>query len=33
MTERDNDCWEGLRLTPGDKSAIYVGEPSGTSSR
>ena len=26
MTERDNDCWEGLRLTPGDKSAIYLGK-------
>ena len=26
MIERDNDCWEGLRLTPGDKSAIYVGK-------
>ncbi len=24
--ERDNDCWEGLRLTPGDKSAIYLGK-------
>jgi heme exporter protein B len=26
MTERENDCWEGLRLTPGDKSAIYLGK-------
>ncbi len=26
VTERDNDCWEGLRLTPGDKSAIYLGK-------
>jgi len=26
ITERDNDCWEGLRLTPGDKSAIYLGK-------
>src|SRR5262249_19761800 len=26
LTERDNDCWEGLRLTPGDKSAIYLGK-------
>ena len=26
MVERDNDCWEGLRLTPGDKSAIYLGK-------
>src|SRR6266511_3280377 len=22
IAERDNDCWEGLLLTPGDKSAI-----------
>jgi heme exporter protein B len=26
VVERTNDCWEGLRLTPGDKSAIYVGK-------
>jgi heme exporter protein B len=26
LTERDNDCWEGLLLTPGDKSAIYLGK-------
>jgi heme exporter protein B len=26
IAERDNDCWEGLRLTPGDKSAIYLGK-------
>ena len=26
LAERDNDCWEGLRLTPGDKSAIYLGK-------
>jgi heme exporter protein B len=26
MIERTNDCWEGLRLTPGDKSAIYLGK-------
>jgi heme exporter protein B len=26
VIERDNDCWEGLRLTPGDKSAIYLGK-------
>jgi len=26
MVERDNDCWEGLRLVPGDKSAIYLGK-------
>ncbi len=26
MIERANDCWEGLRLSPGDKSAIYLGK-------
>lgn len=26
LLERDNDCWEGLLLTPGDKSAIYLGK-------
>jgi heme exporter protein B len=26
MSERDNDCWEGLRLTSGDKSAIFLGK-------
>jgi heme exporter protein B len=26
LTERDNDCWDGLRLTAGDKSAIYLGK-------
>jgi len=26
LIERENDCWEGLILTPGDKSAIYVGK-------
>lgn len=26
LAERENDCWEGLRLSPGDKSAIYVGK-------
>jgi heme exporter protein B len=26
MSERDNDCWEGLRLTAGDKSAIFLGK-------
>lgn len=26
MSERDNDCWEGLRLTSGDKSAIFIGK-------
>ena len=29
LAERDNDCWEGLRLTPGDKSAIYLGKLAG----
>ena len=29
LLERDNDCWEGLLLTPGDKSAIYVGKLAG----
>ena len=27
--ERENDCWEGLVLTPGDKSAIYLGKLAG----
>ena len=26
LVERENDCWEGLLLAPGDKSAIYVGK-------
>jgi heme exporter protein B len=26
IAERDNECWEGLRLTPGDKSAVYLGK-------
>jgi heme exporter protein B len=26
LAERDNDCWDGLRLAPGDTSAIYVGK-------
>lgn len=26
LVERDNDCWEGLRLTAGDKSAVYLGK-------
>ena len=26
LVERENDCWEGLMLTPGDKSAIYLGK-------
>ena len=29
MLERENDCWEGLLLAPGDKSAIYVGKLAG----
>lgn len=26
LAERENDCWEGLLLAPGDKSAIYLGK-------
>ena len=26
LVERENDCWEGLLLAPGDKSAIYLGK-------
>jgi heme exporter protein B len=29
LVERDNDCWEGLVLAPGDKSAVYVGKVAG----
>lgn len=29
LIERENDCWEGLLLGPGDKSAIYVGKLAG----
>jgi len=29
LIERENDCWEGLVLTPGDKSAIYLGKLAG----
>jgi heme exporter protein B len=29
LVERENDCWEGLLLAPGDKSAIYVGKVAG----
>jgi len=29
LAERENDCWEGLVLTPGDKSAIYLGKLAG----
>ena len=26
LVEREHDCWEGLLLAPGDKSAVYVGK-------
>lgn len=26
LVERENDCWDGLLLAPGDKSAIYLGK-------
>ena len=26
LAERVNDCWDGLLLAPGDKSAIYLGK-------
>lgn len=29
LVERENDCWEGLVLAPGDKSAIYLGKVAG----
>ena len=29
LVERDNDCWEGLLLAPGDKSAIFLGKLAG----
>jgi heme exporter protein B len=29
LTERENDCWDGLLLAPGDKSAIYLGKVAG----
>ncbi|HEU5320152.1 MAG TPA: heme exporter protein CcmB [Methylomirabilota bacterium] len=29
QVERENDCWEGLLLAPGDKSAIYLGKLAG----
>jgi heme exporter protein B len=29
LLEREHDCWEGLLLAPGDKSAIYVGKLAG----
>lgn len=27
--ERENDCWDGFVMTPGDKSAIYLGKLAG----
>src|SRR5437667_155852 len=29
LAEREHDCWEGLLLAPGDKSAIYLGKVAG----
>ena len=29
VAERENDCWDALVLTPGDKSAVYVGKLAG----
>ena len=29
IAERENDCWDGLLLAPGDKSAIYLGKLTG----
>jgi heme exporter protein B len=29
LIERENDCWEGLLVAPGDKSAIYLGKLTG----
>ena len=29
LAERENDCWEGLVMMPGDKSAIYLGKVAG----
>ncbi|HET9488756.1 MAG TPA: heme exporter protein CcmB [Methylomirabilota bacterium] len=29
LSEREHDCWEGLVMTPGDKSAIYLGKVGG----
>ncbi|MGH7356512.1 MAG: heme exporter protein CcmB [Candidatus Rokuibacteriota bacterium] len=26
LVEREHDCWEGLLLAPGDKSAVYLGK-------
>ena len=30
LVEHQNDCWEALLLTPGDKSAIYLGKLGGS---
>jgi heme exporter protein B len=30
FVEHQNDCWEALLLTPGDKSAIYLGKLGGS---
>jgi heme exporter protein B len=30
LVERENDCWEGLLLAPGDKSAVYLGKLCGS---
>jgi heme exporter protein B len=29
LIERENDCWDGLVLAPGDKSAVYLGKLAG----
>ena len=29
LVERDDGCWEGLLLAPGDKSAVYLGKVAG----
>lgn len=29
VVERENDCWEGLLLAPGDKGAIFLGKLAG----
>ncbi|MGH7278031.1 MAG: heme exporter protein CcmB [Candidatus Rokuibacteriota bacterium] len=29
LLERENDCWEGLLIAPGDKAAIYLGKLAG----
>jgi heme exporter protein B len=29
LVELENDCWDGLLLAPGDKSAIYLGKLAG----